>query len=59
MKADEFKMIMEQIRKHKIRISTERDSLRNILTDLESELESFDYGIDLLDEAIQKLSEFV
>jgi len=52
MRKQQLKKIIEKIETHKQNISIERDKLREIYEELATCLESFDTGIDGLDEGI-------
>jgi len=59
MLTKEVKTILEQIEKQKEIIAKARDDLREIQNSLETELETFDQGLEDLGTAIDLFSEHV
>lgn len=51
--------IVKRIDRHKAIIAKSRDELRSIYEDLESVLDSADVGLELLDDAVTTLSQYV
>lgn len=57
MDLKKLKYILKKIDESKARIAKERDSLREIFGELESELESFDRGIECLESGKREIED--
>jgi prefoldin subunit 5 len=55
----ELEPALEQIKAQKEIITNARDELRNILEQLETEVQTFDEGVEDLESAIDLLSQYV
>jgi archaellum component FlaC len=55
----DLKKIITEIENHKKQIAKHRNALRDIMDDLETDLESFDYGIDCLEDGIEEIKQAI
>lgn len=54
-KSQDIKRLVKQIEKHKVRISAEREKMREIYDNLSALLDSLDYGIEEFENGIEAI----